>query len=176
MKIIFLDIDGVIATSQCWGKGNNNKWDAYMFDPKCVAVLNFILKESGAEIILSSDWKSQYTLFEMNEIFTHNGVIKGPIGFTPTSKSYTADNFEGGRSNEILDWLDHHAKKPILKGGKAGVYDIKWVAVDDLNMGEYYAEKIGNLSGGLKNFVHVPKHMEGIKQTGIKEKILKFLE
>ena len=43
-------------------------------------------------------------------------------------------------------------------------------------MGVYYAEKIGNLSGGLKNFVHVPKHMEGIKQTGIKEKILKFLE
>jgi hypothetical protein len=153
MKIIFLDIDGVISTSQCWGKGNDNKWGAYMFDPKCVAVLNFILKETGAEIILSSDWKSHYTLFEMNEIFAHNGVIKGPIGFTPNSKSYTGDNLEGGRIDEINSWLNTHAWKG----------DIKWVAVDDLNMFD------------LDNFVHCPKHMEGIKQTGVKEKIIKFL-
>ena len=176
MKIIFLDIDGVISTAQCWGRGNDNKWDAYMFDPKCVAVLNFILKETGAEIILSSDWKSHYTLFEMNEIFAHNGVIKGPIGFTPSLKSYRGDNLEGGRSDEIHEWLNHHAKKPILKGGMDKVYDIKWVAVDDLDMSEKFGDISGNYIRGLKNFVHCPKHMEGIKQTGIKEKILKFLE
>ena len=34
MKIIFLDIDGVICTSACYGVGKDNKWDAYMFDPK----------------------------------------------------------------------------------------------------------------------------------------------
>lgn len=166
MKIIFLDIDGVIATSQCWGRGNDNKWGAYMFDPKCVAVLNFILKETGAEIVLSSDWKSHYTLFEMNEIFAHNGVIKGPISFTPSSKSYKGDNLEGGRSDEIKDWLKHHAWKN----------DVKWVAVDDLNMSGDYMEKLGkDYTCGLENFVHCPKHMEGIKQTGVKEKILKFL-
>jgi hypothetical protein len=163
MKIIFLDIDGVIATTQCIGKGMGNKWDSYMFDPKCVSVLNYILKETGAEIILSSDWKLHYTLFEMNEIFTHNGVIKGPIGFTPVG-TYTNDNLDSGRVSEILSWLDLHAKKPITKGGKDGVYDIKWVAVDDLKMWD------------LDNFVHCPKQMEGIKQTGIKEKIIKFLE
>ena len=167
MKIIFLDIDGVISTAQCWGKGEDNKWGAYMFDPKCVSVLNFILKETGAEIILSSDWKSHYTLFEMNEIFAHNGIIKGPIGFTPNFKTYTGDNLEGGRSDEIKDWLKLHAWKD----------DTKWVAVDDLNMSEEYAEKLGkHYTSGLKNFVHCPKHMEGIKQCGIKEKILKFLE
>ena len=176
MKIIFLDIDGVIATSQCWGKGNDNKWDAYMFDPKCVAVLNFILKETGAEIILSSDWKSHYTLFEMNEIFAHNGVIKGPIGFTPSSKTYTGDNLEGGRSDEIHAWLSHHCQKPMTKGGQPMVYDIKWVAVDDLNMTEKFGDISGNYKTGLKNFVHCKKHTEGIKQTGVKEKILKFLE
>jgi len=165
MKIIFLDIDGVLTTSQCWGKGDDNKWGAYMFDHKCVAVLNFILKETGAEIVLSSDWKTHYTLFEMCEIFTHNGVIKGPIGFTPNSKTYTGDNLEGGRVDEIKGWLKHNAWKN----------DIKWVVIDDLNMSVNYAEKLGNVGGGLDNFVHCPKHMEGIKQTGVKEKILKFL-
>lgn len=155
MKIIFLDIDGVIATSQCYGKGMDNKWDAYMFDPKCVATLNHILKESGAEIILSSDWRHHYTLFEMNEIFEHNGVIKGPIGFTPSSKTYTATNLDNGRVDEINQWLELHCHNKN---------DIKWVAVDDLNM------------HALTNFVHCKRHMEGIKQSGIKEKILLFLK
>ena len=66
---MFLDIDGVMCTSSCYGRGKDNKWDAYMFDHKAVAVLNFILQETGAEIILSSDWRHQYTLQKMREIF-----------------------------------------------------------------------------------------------------------
>ena len=166
MKIIFLDIDGVICTSPCYGKGTNNKWGSYMFDPKCVSVLNFILSETGADIILSSDWKNHYTLFEMKEIFTHNGVIKSPIGFTPNSKTYTGMNLEGGRIDEIKMWLKLHDSKNHLK----------WVVVDDLNMSVDYSIKLGHIDGGLINFVHCPKHMEGIKQCGVKEKILKFLE
>ncbi len=175
MKIIFLDIDGVIATSQCWGRGNDNKWDAYMFDPKCVAVLNFILKETGAEIVLSSDWKSHYSLFEMNEIFAHNGVLKGPISFTPSLKSYRGDNLEGGRSDEIHDWLKHHCTSSKVSQ-KPREYDIKWVAIDDLDMTEKFGDISGNYQTGLSNLVHCKRVMEGIKQSGVKEKILKFLE
>lgn len=156
MKIIFLDLDGVMCTSSCYGRGKDNKWDAYMFDPKCVAVLNFILQETGAEIILSSDWRHTYTLQEMREIFAHNFVMKGPIGFTPSSKTYTADNLEGGRVDEIKFWLSAHAWKS----------DIKWVAVDDLNMEE----------GLFPNFAWCTREAEGIKRTGIKEKILEILK
>ncbi len=156
MKIIFLDIDGVICTSSCYGRGKNNKWDAYMFDPKAVSLLNFILQETGAEIILSSDWRHTYSLQEMREIFCHNGVIKGPIGFTTRSKTYTGDNLEGGRADEILAWIEVHAWKG----------DIKWVAIDDLNMSERL----------FPNFVHVPREQEGIKQLGIKDKILEILK
>lgn len=156
MKIIFLDIDGVICTSACYGVGKDNKWDAYMFDPKCVSVLNFILQETGAEIILSSDWRHQYTLQEMREIFAHNFVLKGPIGFTPSSKTYTGMNLEGGRADEIEMWIKMHAWKG----------DIKWVAVDDLNMDERL----------FPNFVLCPREQEGIKRTGIKDKILEKLK
>ncbi len=156
MKIIFLDIDGVICTSACYGVGKNNKWGAYMFDPKCVALLNFILQETGAEIILSSDWRNQYTLQEMREIFAHNFVLKGPIGFTPSIKTYTGMNLEGGRADEIEMWIKIHAWKG----------DIKWVAIDDLNMDERL----------FPNFVLCPREQEGIKRTGIKEKILEKLK
>jgi hypothetical protein len=155
MKIMFLDIDGVMCTSSCYGRGKNNKWDSYMFDHKAVAVLNFILQETGAEIILSSDWRHTYTLQEMREIFCHNNVIRGPIGFTPSSKTYTGMNLEGGRVDEIKMWLTTHAWKD----------DIKWVAIDDLNMSE----------GLFGHFAWCPKEQEGIKRLGVKEKILEIL-
>ena len=40
----------------------------------------------------------------------------------------------------------------------------KWVAVDDLNMTPH-----------LDNFVHTIKQNEGIKQSGVKEKIISYL-
>ncbi len=156
MRILFLDLDGVMATTSCYGRGKDNKWGAYMFDPKCVAVINFILQETSAEIILSSDWRHHYTLQEMREIFCHNNVIKGPIGFTTLSKSYTGDNLENGRADEIESWLKTHCWKG----------DIKYVVVDDLNMSERL----------YPNFVLCPKESEGIKQSGIKEKILEILK
>lgn len=154
MRILFLDIDGVLCTTSCYGRGKNNKWGSYMFDPKAVAVLNFILQETGAEIILSSDWRNTYTLQEMREIFCHNNVIKGPIGFTPNSNTYSGMNLEGGRVDEIRMWVKLHAWKN----------DVKWVAVDDLNMVDL-----------APNFVLCPREQEGIKRIGIKEKIIEIL-
>lgn len=155
MKLIFLDIDGVICTSACYGIGKNNKWDVYMFDSKAVAVLNFILQETGAEIILSSDWKNDHTLQEMREIFSHFGVIRGPIGFTPNSKTYTGMNLEGGRADEIKMWLKIHAWKD----------DVTYVVIDDLPMGEFFPN----------NFVLCPREQEGIKRNGLKDNILTIL-
>lgn len=155
MRIIFLDLDGVMCTNSCSGKGKDNKWETEMFDHKCVGVLNFILQETGAEIIISSDWRHTHTLQDMREIFCHNNVIKGPIGFTPSSKTYTAMNLEGGRVDEIKFWLQLHAWKN----------DIKWVAVDDMNMGE----------GLFGHFAWCPNTNEGIKRLGVKETIIKVL-
>jgi hypothetical protein len=154
MKIIFIDIDGVLATAPCWNMSRDNKWDAYPFDKKAVKVLNEILSETGAEMVLSSDWKYYYTMSQMKEIFTElNGVIKAPFDQTPMFPT-NAMNLGGGRVNEVKAWLEDNVEK-------LGV--THWVAIDDLGMFE------------LENFAHCPKQMEGIKQSGLKEKILKFL-
>lgn len=155
MKIIFIDIDGVLATSQCWNMSQDNKWNAYPFDKKAVIVLNEILNETGAEMVLSSDWKYHYTMKQMTEIFTEfNKVIKAPFDRTPFSSEYTAMNLVGGRVLEINMWLAENKEKLGIT---------HWVAVDDLKMFE------------LESFVHCPKSNEGIKQTGIKQKIINIL-
>ena len=77
MKVIFLDNDGVICLSNNWG-GRNKKWAKYRsenpnssnyrpdapvhvrfdnFDEKAIKILNSILEQTGAEIVVSSDWR-----------------------------------------------------------------------------------------------------------------------
>jgi hypothetical protein len=102
-------------------------------------------------------------------MFTKYGVIKVPIDTTPNiplkyDKSYyTAGELAEYRISEVNKWLEEHPEVT------------QWVAVDDLPLGELYGPISGNFLGGLKNFVLTPKSSEGIKQSGIKERILKFL-
>lgn len=181
MKVIFLDHDGVLCLSEQWGGRNKKKakWfrdhgfteDHNMpvsyrfdnFDRKAVKVLNDILEKSGAEIVVSSDWRLHCTLEEMREVYREYGVIKEPLDFTPLLRDFDEDTsslyrWKGwmGRERviEIRKWLELHPEVTA------------WVAVDDLPMGEE----------GLENFVHTPSSTEGIKKSGTKDKIIQFLE
>ena len=190
MKILFLDNDGVICLSNNWG-GRSKKWSNYRsenpessrelkdapvtvrfddFDKKAISVLNEVLQETGAEIVVSSDWKLHVNLEELGEYYESQGIIKKPIAFTDAKLLDNYDNFpwnpfldlEQTRSLEIAEYLTTY--KSILK----------WVAIDDLDMSLKRTED-GEYSWGLNNFVHTPKSNQGIKESGIKEKIIKFL-
>jgi hypothetical protein len=69
---------------------------------------------------------------------------------------------------EIQHWLDNHSEVT------------HWVAVDDLNMSvdflnnHFLASNGSDSKPGLTNFVHTTRDYEGIKQSGIKDKIMKF--
>jgi hypothetical protein len=195
MKALFLDNDGVICLSNNWG-GRSKKWAKYRsanpetskqlsdapvevrfddFDKKAVKILNEILEQTGAEIVVSSDWRLHATLEEIGEYYTSQGILKKPVGFTKLLGQFDdPENFvwsrqwrlEQSRSLEILQYLKDHPEVT------------EWVAVDDLNMGipqvhESWGEM--EMDWGLTNFVLTPKSSEGIKQSGIKEKIIKYL-
>jgi hypothetical protein len=195
MKALFLDNDGVICLSNNWG-GRSKKWAKYRsanpetskqlsdapvevrfddFDKKAVKILNEILEQTGAEIFVSSDWRLHATLEEIGEYYTSQGILKKPVGFTKLLGQFDdPENFvwsrqwrlEQSRSLEILQYLKDHPEVT------------EWVAVDDLNMGipqvhESWGEM--EMDWGLTNFVLTPKSSEGIKQSGIKEKIIKYL-
>ena len=199
MKVIFLDHDGVICLSHNWG-GRSKKQKEYgrkmgqeiheipvdvrfdNFDKKAIEVLNSILEETGAEIVVSSDWKRWATVEELGEYYEQQGIIKKPIDSTPFFRTLQADGkipgyedfvwdrneqLEQERHFEILDWLKEHPEVT------------HWVAIDDLNMGipvstHHYGDF--DREWGLTNFVWTPRMTEGIKQSGKKEKILELLK
>lgn len=191
MKIIFLDNDGVICLDNNWG-GRTKKWNEYIklnpgqnslalapvdvrfdnFDKKAIKILNQILEDTDAEIVVSSDWRLHANLEEIGEYYKSQGIIKKPIAFT---KRYIGcdkpDEFEWRRGTmyeqqrciEVRQFVTDH---PEITN---------WVCIDDLQLGakdSYGFEQIW----GLSNFVHTPRASEGIKQSGIKEKVLEFLK
>lgn len=194
MKVIFLDHDGVICLSTEWGGRykKQKKWGKrklsmtndeipleYRFDnfnKKAVKVLNEILELTGAEIVVSSDWKRWANVDQMGEYYESQGISKKPIDFTLNLNqctNYDKDSFpwirqwdsEQTRSIEIKQYLHDH---PEITN---------WVAIDDLNMGKtglYYSMEFEH-DWGLDNFVLTPSSSEGIKQIGIKDKIIKIL-
>ena len=190
MKVIFLDLDGTICLSNNWG-GRSKKWGKYRsenpetskfmkdapvevrfddFDKKAIKVLNEILEETESEIVVSSDWRCHATLEELGEYFLSQGILKKPVGVTKLlGQCNQPENYpwlrkwdvEQSRSLEILQYLFDHPEVS------------QWVAVDDLDMGKNGEEW---KDWGLDNFVLTPSRTEGIKQFGIKEKIIKFLK
>ena len=169
MKILFLDHDGVVCLSKQWGKRNSkkNKAKGEIFDPFCpkaISVLNEIIEKTDCEIVVSSDWRLYCDLSKMKQIYFNRGVYKTPIGYTVSFSDMDEDILEETkeykniykiaakvREKEIQHWLDTHPNAT------------SWVAVDDLPMNK------------LKSFVHTIRPNEGIKQKGIKEKIIKIL-
>ena len=191
MKVIFLDNDGVICLSNNWG-GRKKKWAKYRsanpdtspnlkdapvevrfddFDQKAIKILNQVIEETGAEIVVSSDWNLHANLEEIGDYYEAQGIIKRPIALTPNLGQCTWYNdmvwiwsprwdLEMTRVIEIKQYLHDH---PEIT---------HWVSVDDLNMG-----KNGESwkDWGLENFVLTPRSNEGIKQSGVKEKLIKYL-
>jgi hypothetical protein len=194
MKVIFLDHDGVICLSTEWGGRfkKQNKWGGrklsmttlempveYRFDnfnEKAVKILNEILEETGAEIVVSSDWKRWANVEEMGEYYESKGIIKKPIALTPDLNQCTWYNenvwvwskdwdLEMCRVIEIKQYLHDH---PEIT---------HWVSIDDLDMGKTGVKWSVEFEHdwALDNFVLTPIGNEGIKQSGIKEKVIKFL-
>ncbi len=120
-KVIFLDIDGVLNTKWWYTQMDRNtpkdKY-GYAFDPKSVANLKRILDETGAEIVISSSWKS-LGLSELEEMWQDRGLPGKLIGITPNTVSdellldADLDHMElfSIRGMEIKEWLDKHGKK-----------------------------------------------------------------
>jgi histidinol phosphatase-like enzyme len=87
MKIIFLDIDGVLNSSDYVNSlpylmETKDMSDAEIMliahhthlDPLAIKVLNDLVKRSGAEVVLSSTWRAKYSVDEMNKMLKDRGA------------------------------------------------------------------------------------------------------
>jgi len=83
-RVIFLDIDGVLATDESQRIRKKFWFDdkTSPFDQRCVRVFNTILKLTDSEIVLTSSWRLFNDLAEIGKIFDFNRVLKKPVAIT----------------------------------------------------------------------------------------------
>jgi hypothetical protein len=131
MKIIFLDIDGVLNT-ECYinhfweycklndlarpeAKKDFNELmrDFYgnLFDPISVSALKYIVDQTGAKIIISSSWRGSGEEW-CKMMWVERGLPSEVIGITPhmsrRHEDFSLPFLERlERGHEIADWLDH---------------------------------------------------------------------
>ena len=145
------------------------------FDKKSIKILNEIIEATGCEIVISSDWRRHADLDDMGKYYDMQGIIKKPIAYTPNLGDCTNydDTFEW-----VRQWDSQQTRSLEIKQYLLNNPDVThWVAIDDLNMGKtgmYYGQDFTH-DWGLDNFVLTPTGSKGIKDDGIKEKVINFL-
>lgn len=144
-RVIFLDIDGVLATWAEYGFigidetiefQEKNKWAKdlnvkYPFSKECVKVLNEIFETyNDIKIVLSSDWRKYWSLEQLKTIFIENGLTKWPEDITETNRVHFSSVYEKIRLGEIESYLSSH--KMLSEDGMSS--DFKWTIIDDLDL------------------------------------------
>ena len=95
-RVIFLDIDGVLAPIR--------RWDRYEdLDPACIQVLNEIVARGEADVVVSSTWRYGRTVAELQQLLDAHGFTGSVVDKTPTGAP------GAGRGEEIAAWLAEHA-------------------------------------------------------------------
>ena len=108
MKIIFLDIDGVlnsqrsaVANSDYGRIMDHDSWNS--LDPIAIKLLQHVCNETGADCVLSSTWR---ILAKKEDIIAFQEFLGvNIIDVTPRS-------LDGIRGGEIKRWLDN-CKEPV---------------------------------------------------------------
>lgn len=122
-KIIFLDIDGVCNSSKYFDSELSlqqaaGKSDAQIMlvshdlhlDPAALQLINELVDQTGAEVVVSSTWKSTYTIDAFNKLFTARGATFKVVGRTPTIHGSFQKHVPRGR--EIKAYLDDLEVQP----------------------------------------------------------------
>jgi hypothetical protein len=104
MKVIFLDIDGVLNCNDTYTNAEFREYPYNHFDDKLVGNLNKITTKTGASIVVSSSWRINRTFDELREILVKAGV-SGKI-IAQTERLYFGNSsMSVPRGCEIQLWL-----------------------------------------------------------------------
>ena len=101
MKVIFLDIDGVLNVIP----QGRDKWGA-LFHPHLVDNLKRIIDATGAKIVISSTWRMGNELHGMKEMWRDRGLPGEVVGVTPNFMYKTGSTLQRGK--EIDAYLEEH--------------------------------------------------------------------
>ena len=153
MKVIFLDIDGVLNytnwyISEKYQELQWNEDNEIDVDPLCSERINNICKKTGAKIVITSDWRISWYSTTMR---LERGGINPEyiIDKTPEHLWNTPPMFDRSRGSEIEHWLMLH---PNCDG---------YVIIDD---------RTDFKENQLNNFIHI-NPMYGISNDDMEKAI-----
>ena len=136
MKIIFLDIDGVLNTRNTLKRDSKMEYPHCFFAKELVSNLNKITDKTGAKIVLSSSWRIGKTVEQLQDLFEQVGITGELIDKTPKLR-FENSSCTVPRGDEIRHWVQHN--KGIL-----GTNILNWkdyVIIDDESDMLYWQRK-----------------------------------
>jgi hypothetical protein len=148
MKVIFLDIDGVLNV-YCESR---DKWGC-TFHKHLVDNLRYIIKKTGAKIVISSTWRSGFVMDDgsyvdgltgLKQMWIDRNLPGDIIDITPNSQDVVESGYTEfydlvDRGHEIKLWLD---KNPVEN----------YCIIDDDN--DFLTEQRGNFVRTANNSNH----------------------
>lgn len=151
MKVIFLDVDGVLNSEEFFVERTQDcRYDEYRkagysphlarqmcsLDSIAIAKLNYLISQTGAKIVVSSCWRADDP--ELQELFAIVG-IPAYIDITPYHETRH-------RGTEVQQWLNKH---PEVEN---------YVIIDDDN---------DMLDSQLNNFVQTNAYKRGLSDEDV---------
>jgi hypothetical protein len=127
MKVIFLDIDGVL-NSERFLKNNQDE----SIDRNNVSILKKVIDKTGAVIVMSSAWRlwfddnmmprERYCQYLYDILCEFDITLFGKTPDLSTEEIRTNKTFSHVKAKEIIAWLDEHETVD------------KYVVIDDLDL------------------------------------------
>lgn len=187
MKVIFLDFDGVLNSNIDFFElrkfGHSVNEGSKVLNRGHLALLQQIIEDTDAKIVLSTTWRRHFDVDEIYEMFTARDVTFSRdviVGITPSLSRGFSDNPMRHRGAEIHEYLKEHPEvekfviiddqlDPIVNPG--GRYEDDSLEYDDRVPYEGFikADTKVNVEDDLEaNFIHTSfdsglKYHEGIR-------------
>jgi hypothetical protein len=127
MKLIFLDIDGVLNSDRFFAEAQPARWGIGHIDPGAVGRVEELARRTGAHIVISSAWRHAYPVADLRVILRVAGLEARIVGATPDLDDGGPDGLV--RAAEITAWLEGHALR--AEHGFAELVE-RYVILDDL--------------------------------------------
>ena len=102
MKILFLDIDGVLNNA------NSSVGEMFPVEPYAVLLVDRIVQATGCQVVLSSSWRH---MPDWRDVLKKAAPSIELLDRTPrysSSTKYKIDESDLCRGHNIQDWLDEH--------------------------------------------------------------------
>jgi hypothetical protein len=116
MKLIFLDIDGVLNTMDhltsliSKGETPSDKY-GHLFDPVAVANLEEIIRRTGAKVVISSTWRMD-GINVMRKMFADREINAEIVGVTPDLSDDERFSTRGDEIDVFL-WKQDRTNKKV---------------------------------------------------------------